>query len=103
MATKAEVDQRAMIFLGAVDLMLADLPEVAAQWDSLSDAERVSWSLDWDHTMADQLGELAAMYGRGSLSEEHAVAYRQLLQQLKRALPTIRRLNLYRPPVPLDG
>ncbi len=50
MATRLAIDQRVEIELKSLRLMLGDLPEVAQEWDELSDGERVSRSLDWDQS-----------------------------------------------------
>lgn len=102
MVATTQVQRRAMIFLEAVGSMVEELEEVDGEWVGLDDAERVAWSLDWDHAMADQLGELHAMDLRGCLPEEQARVYRELLGKLTGVLPIIERLDLYRPPVPLD-
>lgn len=82
---------------------LASLPATAAEWDSLPDWNRASIALDWAHLMADYLPELRRCSEDGSMTTEQCVRYRELLRELKAALPTIERLGLYRPPVPLDG
>jgi hypothetical protein len=83
--------------LESVSLMLADLPEVAEEWDRMPDGERVSWSSDWDQLMGTDLFGLDARYREGAMTPEQEVAYEELKAGLEAALPTIEELNLYRP------
>ncbi len=102
MVAKITVEQRAGIFGQAVNLMLADLPMIAAEQHDFDDAERASWSLVWGYAMAAQLGELDELYRRGDLSAEHVMRYRTLIEQRKESLPVIHRLNFFPPPVSLS-
>ena len=103
MATRLAIDQRVEIELKSLRLMLGDLPEVAQEWDELSDGERVSWSLDWDQIMASDLTVLDRHFRAGEMTTEQEVHYRTLLCELNAMLPTIQRLRLYPPTVPLDA
>lgn len=100
MATTSETHQRVMLRLRTLELMLNDLPEVAEEWEGLPDTERESWSLDWGNEMASLEG-LAQLASEGQLSASQREQLRQLLRKLKEALPTIGRLHLRQPPVPL--
>lgn len=53
--------------------------------------------------MADYLTELDAQYRSGQMTSDQQARYREVLRQLKEALPIIKQLNLYRPPVPLEA
>jgi len=35
-----------------IDLILRDLPDVAADWEQIDDGERVAWSIDWSNEMS---------------------------------------------------
>ena len=102
MATRLAIDQRVEIELKSLRLMLGDLPEVAQEWDELSDGERVSWSLDWDQLMGALKVTLDPYYRSGAMNDDQRARYCTILRQLKEALPLIERLQLYPPPVPLD-
>jgi hypothetical protein len=82
-------------------LTLDELAEVAEEWTKMPDGERASWSLDWDQLMTSDLPEIEQYYRCGKLAAEQRARYRDLRRRLKAALPTIERLNLCPPPVPL--
>ena len=90
------------IGLESLRLMLGDLPDVAADWDQLSDGERASWSHDWDQLMGTELRLLDPCYRAGSMTPVQQERYRAVLAQLKTALPLLNRLDLYRPTVSLE-
>jgi hypothetical protein len=81
---------------------IGDLPQLDVEWDTLDEAERVSWSLTWDHVMGTYLPLVDDAYRRGRMTPEQAAAYRETLDRLKAALPIIERLRLMPPTVPLD-
>jgi hypothetical protein len=99
MATTTEAQATAASSLETAQLMLADLPEVADEWEQLDDGERAAWSLDWGNEMAG-LKRIARYAAEGLLDVEQQERYRRLLQELNDQLPTIERLNLRRPPTP---
>ena len=101
-ASRYIVSERAESALHALAANVADLPGIAAEWYSLSEAERISWSLDWDHLMATYLRMLDRSALLGELTPDQQTRYRDLLSKLKRLLPTIARLNLFPPSVALD-
>ena len=99
MATTADTHRRTLMSLRTIELMVGDLPEVAAEWDDLPIDERMSWSLDWSSEMS-ALERLARAAADGTLPPEAVGRYRDLLRRVHAALPTLRRLNLYQPSVP---
>jgi len=103
MAAPTRTNQSVELWLKCLRLMLGDLPEIAEEWDELSDGERVSWSLDWDQIMASDLPILDRHFRAGAMTTEQETRYRALLCELKAMLPTIQRLQLYPPPVPLEA
>jgi hypothetical protein len=102
MAASARVTQRIDGELEAVMEMVSETEEIARDWSDLPESVRVSWSLDWDQAMGTLLCELAEAKSGGHMSTVQASRYQTLLRDLKHLLPVIARLNLYRPPVPLD-
>jgi len=102
MAAPTTTDERIAIGLESLRLTLGDLSEVAGEWTRLNDGERASWSLDWDQLMATYLPLLERSYRSGAMTPDQQACYREILRQLKEALPLIERLQLYPPPVPLE-
>ena len=102
MAAPTTTDERIAIGLESLRLTLAELPEVAGEWARLPDGEWASWSLDWDQLMATYLPLLERSYRSGAMTPDQQARYREILRQLKEALPLIQRLQLYPPPVPLE-
>ena len=88
--------------LYALSAELRDLPEVAAEWETLSDGQRVTIALDWDHLMATYLPEVEHAYRAGDMTDEQRDQYQLLRQQLRDALPLFAQLDLFRPTVPLE-
>ncbi len=103
MAATTEISGRIERNLGALLAEVEDLPNVSAEWDQWTEGNRVSYSLDWDHLMADYLTELDGYYRAGDLTPDQQARYFELLLKLKARLPMIHHLNLYPPPVPLDA
>ena len=102
MATATEAQASAVRSLETAELMLADLPGVADEWEQLDDGERTGWSLDWGNEMSG-LKRIARYASEGLLQAEQQERYRRLLQKLNDALPIIDRLDLRRPPMPPDN
>jgi hypothetical protein len=80
-------------------LMLADLEQVAREWDRLPDGERTSWSLDWSNEMSG-LERAAAEFEQGVLSPAQEIAFRDLLRQLTKVRQVLADLELYSPTIP---
>lgn len=89
--------------LASLELMLGDLPEIAAEWASLGEGERVSWSLDWDQLMGVLGVAVDPSYRAGHMAADQQARYRAMLGKLRDALPIIERLGLACPPVSLDS
>lgn len=103
MATTTEAQQRAALKLHTIELMVDDLPEVAAEWGELpwgeaATDEQLSWSIDWSNKMAalESVGRYAA---DGLLSQDQQARYERVVQKARLALPTMDRLNLRRPDI----
>ena len=75
------------------------LAGTAEEWDALSDGERAAIALDWDHLLADYLTELDRFCQAGEMTADQQQRYRDLLQQLQKALPFFDRLGLLPLPV----
>lgn len=103
MATTTEVAERINRSLYALIAEVDWLPHAEAEWASFSDLDRASFSLDWDHLLADYLTELDECYRSGAMSEEQRASYRSLLCKFEDALPLFERLNLLPIPVSLKA
>lgn len=84
--------------------MLTDLPELVQEQaaGTLSESERISWSLDWDQAMVADLWLLTHADQAHRLTQEQQNRYRDLRQQLRASMDLIHRFGLMEPPVPLD-
>ncbi len=78
-------------------LILDELADNAARWDSMEEHERVSWSLDWDHEILDYLGRLERRSVAGQMTPSQSRRYGRLLVLLEERLPVIERLGLTPP------
>jgi hypothetical protein len=96
MATTTEQQQRAVRALSSVGAALRDLPQVAAEWESLDEGEQMSWAIQWSNEMA-KLERLSRHAAEGSLAADQHERYRQLVESADSLAPVIRRLKLYRP------
>ena len=101
MASVTDAQQYAVSALVTIDLMLRDLPEVANEWEQISEGERAAWSIDWSNEMS-SLAQVADFASKGLLTAEQQVSYREVLHRLVDLLPLVQRLGLYRPPIPLE-
>ena len=101
MAATAGARRTPLTPLESIALMLADVPEVAGEWDQISADERLSGSLDWGNEMS-RLDDLARAAAAGTLSPAECKQYRALRRDVEAALPTVDRLGLRRPSVPFD-
>lgn len=95
----ATTGQRALSYLRSIELMVDDLPEIADEWDELSDGESESWSHDWDNEMA-KLTFLVEYVAQGVLTDDEERRYSGVVQKLHDAAPAIRRIRLRPPPIP---
>jgi hypothetical protein len=102
MATPTEIIDSIELDLKCVGLMLADIPEVAAERDSLLEGEQASWDADWSQIIYADLAEMDKAYRAGAMQEERAERYRAILAELKASLPTLMRLRLTLPTVSLE-
>jgi hypothetical protein len=102
MGAKPATPEKVELELRCLELMLTDLPEIAEEWDTIGDGERVSWSRDWDQLMGALEAILYPTYQSGSMTDEQRVRYRQILCTLQASLSTLRRVGLREPTVPLD-
>jgi hypothetical protein len=100
MATTTAAQQRALMALETFALMLDDLPQVASEWEHLSDGERTAWSIDWQNEVSG-LARLARFVSAGLLTCGQYERYRELLARLVTEGPTLRALQLAEPAIPL--
>jgi hypothetical protein len=82
------------IQLATLDLMLDDLADVADEWEVIDDAQRVTWSLDWDQLMGAVDSELAPRYRAGAMTTGQVDLYCKAMRRLEVALPLLIRLGL---------
>ncbi len=101
MVTKTAANSRIETDLESLRLMLGDLPEVADDWARMGEAERVSWSLDWDQVMGGLRVTLDPSYRAGAMTPDQQARYRDLLRRLAEARPLLERLRLQPPSAPL--
>jgi hypothetical protein len=80
--------------LDALLAELADLPNVAREWSTLSETTRASVELDWDHLLADYLPELQCYHRTGDMSAEQGARYQQMLDLLRQSSTTLTQLGL---------
>ena len=102
MATATEQRRRTVRVLRSVDAALRDLPQVAAEWESLDAGEQMAWGIQWSNEMTrfERLGRYAA---DGVLAADQHERYRQLLVTARDLVPVMSQLKLYRPRVPLGA
>ena len=102
MVARLNTAQKIDVELQSLRLMLDDLPGVAAEWEQLADGERVGWSLDWDQLMGVLTTVLEPCYRTGEMTSGQRTRYEAILRNLRETLPTIRRVKLCTPNVPLE-
>ena len=98
MAATTELVLQAERNLAAIEGDLSDLPIWAAEWSAMSDGERASASLEWDHVIIDYLAELQAWQRVGLLTSEQGTRLGNIMQRLCESEPLLRRLRLHYPP-----
>jgi hypothetical protein len=96
MVATTDTIERAVVRRTTAGLMLGDLPEIAAEWDTLPEGERAAWSIEWDNEMAG-LAQISPMAACGALTPDLYSRYRQLLAALGESAPIVSRLNLSLP------
>lgn len=94
MATTTEVTERIDSGLHALIAEVEWLPHVQEQWASFSDMNRASFSLDWDHLLADYLTELDRYYRSRAMTEQQQAQYLILLTKITDAQPLFERFGL---------
>lgn len=103
MATQTAADLKVEVNLELLRSTLDDLPGLAQEWDHLGDGERVSWSRDWDQLIGALEVVLEPRYRSGAMTPDQQGRYHAMLRQLEAAAPTLERLGLYLPPIPLKA
>ncbi len=95
MAQTAYMTKRAGQFLNGIHQFIDDLPALAEERDALDEIEQVTFSLEWDHMMADYLTQLAEYHSAGQLTKVQQKSYRELLNRLRDNRPILERLDWY--------
>jgi hypothetical protein len=81
MATTTNIQDRVALSLQSIEAMVGDLDQIIAEWQQLSEGERVSWSLDWDNEMAG-LEHVSAYASLGALSDKQYQQFRSIVNLL---------------------
>ncbi len=103
MASPTAVATRIDRSLHALLAEVRTLAGTVEEWDTLSDGGRAAIALDWDHLLADYLTELEHLCRAGEMTVEQQGRYRDLLQELRGALPIFDRLGLLPLPITPTG
>jgi hypothetical protein len=82
--------------------MLQELQQGEKLWAEMDAVEEAAWSLEWTQLMSGYLPRLDREHQSGQMSAEQSKRFRRLRKALRQALPTIERLELTPPPIPLD-
>lgn len=78
-----------------------ELAELAGEWDGLYEDERVDFSIGWSDAMS-HLRTLEELRAGGDLTASQERDYAPVRRSVAELLPTMERLNLATPGVPLD-
>lgn len=78
----------------------ANLEDLAPGWDDLYPDEQTDFEIDWSNAMA-ALREVEGARAAGKLAEDEERAYGPVRARVVALLPTIERLELPKPGVPL--
>ena len=98
MAAPADARGIPLTPLETIARTLGNLREIATEWEHLTVDERLSWSLDWGNEMS-KLEDLTREASAGVLLPNELDRYFELLG---RAMPTVTRLGLRGPSLPLE-
>jgi hypothetical protein len=80
-----------------------ELIDVVYEWGELPDWQQASWTVDWDEFAVGDVPKLADYARSGRMSSEQMVSYQDLLNRLREQRPTMARLRLAAPGIPLDS
>lgn len=92
---------RAGLSIFVVRSEIGNLEDLVPEWDDLYPDERTDFLSEWLNAMG-HMRSLEELYGAGELSGRLHAEYLLLKAHVKDLLPTIRRLELAEPKVPLD-
>ncbi len=82
-------------------LMLEELDDNVTHWNEMSDWEQDDWHLEWGQFVNNVEYKLHIAYQSGQMTSKQQSKYKELLSKLKKAAPTLKKLNLSQPPVSL--
>jgi hypothetical protein len=82
--------------------MLDELAEVTAEWNTLPDGERASWSMDWDQFALVKFPRITREYMNGDMTPEQEASYRRLIQRIQENRELIERFGLTMPRIPVE-
>ncbi len=102
-----EVDTRARIAstdmsLRRVRLEAEVLKELAEEWGEISEDEQIDFAMQW-RDATDHLRALEELHAAGEMTEAQEREYAKIKRRIAELLPTIERLDLSSPGVPLSG
>ena len=96
MATQASDREQFEIEHRSIEDMIDELPRLADDRATLSIDEAISWSMEWDNSMA-KLRRLVEADASGRLDSEQGRRVRVLAEQAVRILPRIEEIDWQRP------
>ena len=102
MAPTTDESRRVELGLKAIEAVLRDLPTVASTWSSMSEDERVVWSMEWGNEMS-RLRQLDEDGATGHLTSEQARRCRALVERVRAAQASIVALGLRGPSLSDDS
>lgn len=77
------------------------LGRLAPEWGDLYEDERIDFAMEWSNTMC-HLRTVEEAHRGGDLSAAQEREYAPVRRRVRELLPTIERLNLGKPLIPLD-
>lgn len=102
MAPKSTVAERINTYLEYDRRMLADLPDIAEEWERLSVEQRASWGLEWDQMVGSDLQFLERQFKTGTMDLAQRRRYREIIERITALRFEIERLGLFVPQISTD-
>jgi hypothetical protein len=96
MAAWTDDPERVQLALQTITAMLDELPNLAADWSTLSRDEQLAWSHEWDNEMA-KLHRFAEADAAGRLDVLQQSRFRTLAERTVRALALTEKLGVLGP------
>jgi hypothetical protein len=96
MAAWTDDPERVQLAIRSIGAMLDELPDLAADWLTISRDEQLSWSHEWDNEMA-RLRRLTEADAAGLLDSRQRKQVRTLAEQTVRAVLLAEQMGLLPP------